>query len=315
MSFSYNIVYDLLNMWQYTFMQNAFEAGGIIAVVAGIVGYFVVLRRSSFAAHALSHVGFSGAAAAVLFGFEPIIGLLVFTCGGGLAMAALGRKVSSRDVQIGSVLAFMLGLGVLFISLYTGYATEAYSILFGEILGISTTEVTITLVASIVVLAAVALVYRPLLFASLDEDVAEAKGMPMLLIGIIFMLLVAVATSIAVQVVGVLLIFALMVTPAAIAQRLTKLPKSAMVLSVIIALGATWAGIFIGFYEPYPVSFFITTIVFALYVLTIASQKIMESVGGLPWGGKARIKDEDRPAEISVPDVDTHMAEGGKEEG
>ena len=123
------------------------------------------------------------------------------------------------------------------------------------------------LAVAAVILVAIAFVYRPLLFASLDEDVAEAKGMPMLAIGIIFMLLVAVATSIAVQVVGVLLIFALMVTPAAIAQQLTKKPAIAVLISVIVALAATWAGLIISFYEPYPVSFFITTIVFVLYLL------------------------------------------------
>ncbi len=248
-------------------MQHAFEAGTIIAIVAGIVGYFVVLRRSSFAAHALSHIGFAGAAGAVLFNINPVFGLLLFTSVGGTGIAILGPKASNRDVQIGTVLAFMLGLGVLFISLYTGYATEAYSILFGEILGISASDVLLTLAVSIPILITLAVVYRPLLFTSLDEDVAEAKGMPMLLIGIIFMLLVAFATSIAVQVVGVLLIFSLMVTPAAIAQTLTKKPRQAIVVSVIIALLATWLGLFIAFYEPYPVSFFITSIVFVLYLI------------------------------------------------
>jgi zinc/manganese transport system permease protein len=138
--------------------------------------------------------------------------------------------------------------------------------LFGEILGISLNSVLLTLIVSLPILVAIAIVYRPLLFASLDEDVAEAKGMPMLLIGIIFMLLVAVATSIAVQVVGVLLIFALMVTPAAIAQRLTTKPMRAVLVSVAVALLATWLGLFIAFYEPYPVSFFITSIVFVVYL-------------------------------------------------
>ena len=248
-------------------MQHAFEAGTVVAIIAGIVGYFVVLRRSSFAAHALSHIGFAGAAGAVLFGVSPVFGLLLFTSAGGTGIAILGPKAANRDVQIGTILAFMLGLGVLFISLYTGYATEAYSILFGEILGISASDVLLTLLVSLVILVAIAVVYRPLLFSSLDEDVAEAKGMPMLLIGIIFMLLVAVATSIAVQVVGVLLIFSLMVTPAAIAQRLTKKPRRAIIISVIVALIATWLGLFIAFYEPYPVSFFITSIVFVLYLL------------------------------------------------
>ena len=198
---------QIFEIFQYQFMQHAFEAGTIIAIVAGIVGYFVVLRRSSFAAHALSHIGFAGAAGAVLFGVNPVYGLLLFTGAGGTGIAILGPKAANRDLQIGTVLAFMLGLGVLFISQYTGYATEAYSILFGEILGISLGDVLLTLAVAVVILVAIAFVYRPLLFASLDEDVAEAKGMPMLAIGIIFMLLVAVATSIAVQVVGVLLDF------------------------------------------------------------------------------------------------------------
>jgi zinc/manganese transport system permease protein len=267
-AFSFNIVSDLQFMWQYDFMRHAFEAGTIVAIVAGIIGYFIVLRRSSFAAHALSHIGFAGAAGAVLFGLNPIVGLLVFTCGGGLAMAALGRKAANRDVQIGTVLAFMLGIGVLFISLYSGYATEAYSLLFGEILGISSTDVLVTLIAAIILLAAIAAVYRPLLFTSLDEDVAEAKGVSIALVGVIFMLLVAVATSIAVQVVGVLLIFALMVTPAAVAQRLSRRPAQGIMISVAVALLATWFGLFISFYISYPVSFFITTATFAVYLAT-----------------------------------------------
>ncbi len=253
-------------MFQFQFMQHAFEAGTVVAIIAGIVGYFVVLRRSSFAAHALSHIGFAGAAGAVLIGVNPVFGLLAFTSGGGVGMAMLGPRAVNRDVQIGTVLAFLLGLGVLFISLYTGYATEAYSILFGEILGISSNDVLVTVVACLIILTAVGIVYRPLLFASLDEDVAEAKGLSMPLLGIIFMLLVAVATSMAVQVVGVLLIFSLMVTPAAIAQRLVKRTRSAMIVSVLVALIATWSSLFIAFYEPYPVSFFITSIVFVSYL-------------------------------------------------
>jgi zinc/manganese transport system permease protein len=166
----------------------------------------------------------------------------------------------------------MLGLGVLFISLYSGYATEAYSILFGEILAISSSDVALTLVAALIILSAVAVVYRPLLFASLDEEVAEAKGLPMLLLGVIFMLLVAGATSVSVQVVGVLLIFSLMVTPAAIAQQLARRPQRAMIISIGVALFATWLGLFISYYEPYPVSFFITSIVFALYLIVRISQ-------------------------------------------
>ena len=191
-------------------------------------------------------------------------------------MAVLSPKAANRDISIGTVLAFMLGLGVLFISLYTGYATEAYSILFGEILGISSSDVLLTLVAGLIILVAVAAVYRPLLFSSLDEDVAEAKGVPTFILGIVFMLLVAVATSIAVQVAGVLLIFSLMVTPAAIAQQLAKRPQRVILISVGVALMATWLGLFIAFYEPYPVSFFITSIVFIAYLLSRLTNRMMK---------------------------------------
>jgi zinc/manganese transport system permease protein len=262
------VIHQLQVMWQYDFMRHAFQAGTIVAVVAGVVGYFVVVRRSSFAAHALSHAGFAGAAGAVLLGLNPMIGLLAFTMGGGILMAVLGKKAAGRDVQVGTVLSFMLGLGVLFISLYKGYATEAYSLLFGEILGISRDNVIITLIAGIVILVSLAVIYRPLLFSSLDEDVAEAKGLPVYAIGIVFMLLIAIATSIAVQIVGVLLIFALMVTPAAVAERLARTPAQGITISVAVALLATWTGLILAFYFPYPVSFFITSIVFLLYGAT-----------------------------------------------
>ena len=268
--FSFNLLADLRVMWQYDFMRHAFEAGTIVALVAGVVGYFVVLRRSSFASHALSHIGFTGAAGAVLLGLNPLLGLLVFTGAGGVGMALLGRKAESRDVQIGTVLALMLGLGVLFISLYTGYATEAYSLLFGQILGISVSDVWLTFSVSVALLVAMAIMYRPLLFTSLDQDVAEAKGVPVFALGIAFMLVLAIATSIAVQVIGVLLIFALMITPAAIAGRLTRRPSRGIALTVVIALVTTWFGLFASFYLPYPVSFFITSSVFVLYLLAIA---------------------------------------------
>jgi zinc/manganese transport system permease protein len=265
-TFSWNPVTDLRVMWQFDFMRNAFEAGTVIAIVAAIIGYFVVIRRSAFATHAIGHTGFSGAAAAVLLGVNPVYGLLAFTTTTGAGMALLGRRASTRDVEIGTVLAFTLGLGLLFISLYNGYATEAYSILFGEVLGISDAGVLFTVEASVVVLAVITLVYRRLLFASLDEEVAEARGTPMLLLNVIFMLLLAVAISIAVQIVGVLLIFALMVTPAATAVRLTTRPLSAVLIAVAVALSATWMGLFIAWYEPYPVSFFIVSIAFVVYV-------------------------------------------------
>lgn len=270
MSFSWNIISDFRQMWEYPFMVQAFEAGTIVAIVAGIIGYFVVLRRSAFAAHALGHVGFSGAAGAVLLGVNPVYGLLVFTMGGGTAMALLGRKAATRDVEIGTVLAFMMGLGLIFLSLYHGYATEAYSILFGDIEGVSVSAVILTLEAATAVLFVLAMIYRPLLFSSLDEDVAEAKGLPLLGLNLAFMLLLAVAISVAVQVVGVLLVFALTVTPAATAVRLTTRPVYALTVSVTVALVSIWAGLFISWFAwngQFPPSFFIVTISFCFYVV------------------------------------------------
>lgn len=269
-------------MWKYVFMQHAFEAGTLIAFIAGVVGYFVVLRRSAFTAHAFSEIGFAGAAASILLNVQPIVGLLAGSILGALGIAALGRRAASRDTAIGIVLAFSLGLGLLFISLYTGYITEAYSILFGEILGISTVAVYQTLGACIVVLGSMAFLYRPLLFSSLDEDVAEAKGLPMGFIGTAFMLIVAVSVSFAVLETGVLLIFSLMVTPAATAQYVARRPMWAIIISILIALGATWSGLFISFFTPYPVSFFITAEVFGLYLI----------VRIISWALKWRVRSE-----------------------
>ena len=270
MSFNINLFADLQHMWNYEFMQHAFETGTIVALIAGVTGYFVVLRRSAFTAHAFSEIGFAGAAGAVLLEVPPIAGLLLGSTLGAIAIAALGRRAANRDTQIGIVLAFALGLGLLFISpaLYKGgYATEAYSILFGEILGISSSAVILTFVAGVDILVVTGLLYRPLLFSSLDEDVAEARGMPTLLIGTAFLLVVAVAVSFAVQVTGVLLIFSLMVTPAATAQYLATRPQNAIAISVGIAVAATWAGLFVGYYTSFPVSFLITGIVFSVYLL------------------------------------------------
>ncbi len=266
--FSWNLVSDFRQMWSYAFFQHGFEAGTVVAIVGGVIGYFVVLRRTAFAGHALSHIGFAGAAGAVVLGVDPIYGLLVFCLGAGAVIGALGQRLASRDTVIGIVLAFSLGLGALFLSLYNGNdANEAVSILFGEILGVSGSDVILTLVIGIVALASVAVMYRPLLFASVDEAVAEARRVPVRALSIAFMLALGLAVAVAVQVVGVLLIFALLVTPAATAARVTASPGPAIAVSVAVALGATWLGLAVSWYSNYPVSFFITTIAFGAYVL------------------------------------------------
>ncbi len=273
---SWNLIDDLTMLFHYEFMVNAFEAGTIVAIVAGAIGYFVVLRSTAFAAHALSHIGFAGATGAVVLGISPVFGLLAFTLGSGVAIGALGSRLRGRDVTIGIVLAWTLGLGVLFISLYRGYATEAYALLFGEILGISQADVVVTLVAGLITIASLVAVYRPLLFSSVDEELASAKGVPVTALSIAFMAILAVAVTEAVQVVGVLLIFALIVTPAAIAVRFTSRPPAAILIGAALALAFTWLGLSIAYYSPHPVSFFITSLAFATYVAVRVLEPVVQ---------------------------------------
>lgn len=267
--FGWDLVRVAQELFHYTFMQHAFEAGTIVAISAGVIGYFVVLRGLSFAAHALSHIGFAGATGGVLLGGTALAlpGLLVFTMSAGAVMGALGQRLRGRDVTIGLVMAWSLGLGLLFTYLYQGPASLAIGILFGQIFGITTQDVVVTLVAGAATVGLVVAVYRPLLFATLDEEVAEAKGVPVRGLSIAFMVILAVAVSEAVQVVGVLLIFALIVAPAAIAERFTTRPSRGVVLSAVLAVLFTWAGLTVAYYVPYPVGFFITTIAFWSYIL------------------------------------------------
>lgn len=267
---SWDLLGDAQTLLSYPFMQHAFLAGSIVALVAGVVGYFVVLRSLSFATHALSHIGFAGATGALVISLSPVYGMLALTLGSSALIGLLGKRLYGRDVVIGTVLAWTLGLGVLFLSLYVGYATEAYSILFGQILGIDQQDVQLSLWAGGLTLLAMALIYRPLLFASLDEEIAEAKGVPIHLLSVLFMMIVGFAVAAAAQVMGVLLIFALLVTPAAVAERLTTRPPLAIALSVLFSLLFTWAGLVVAFYTPYPVSFFITSFAFGTYVLVRA---------------------------------------------
>jgi zinc/manganese transport system permease protein len=253
-------------MFQYSFMQHAFLAGTIIAVMAGVVGYFVVLRGLAFASHTLANIGFAGAAGAVVVGANPVFGLLLFTLLGALGMSVFGKRLAERDISVGIILATALGLGILFISLYQGYSTNAYAILFGEVLGISQQDVLIALAVAAVALLIIAAMYRPLMFATLDESVAEAKGLPVQALNVVFLLALALAVAEAVQIVGVLLIFALLVTPAATAERLATRPIHMLLLTVLLSLLFTWGGLVIAYYLPYPLGFFITTLAFATYL-------------------------------------------------
>lgn len=260
-------------IFDYEFMRNAFAACTIVAIVAGAIGYFLVLRGEAFAGHALSHVGFPGATGAVLIGVSPFLGLTVFTIIAGLGISLFGEK-ANRDVAIGMVLTLSLGLGLLFLHFYTAYAGMATNLLFGNVLGISADTVLLLLGMGIFTLLALAVIGRPLLFASLQPELAEARGVPIGLLSALFMVIVAVATSEAIQIVGVLLVFALMVAPAASAIRLTRRVWTGVIASVALAVGIAWLSLLLAYFTDWPTSFWITALGVLAFLSTGAYRRL-----------------------------------------
>ena len=258
---------QLVHLLGYDFVQHAIEAGVVIAIVSGVVSRFVVARNMAFAVHALAELGFTGSAGAILLGVSRVLGLLTGTVITALFIGALGVRVRERDAVVGVVMAFGLGLGVLFLSLYQGFATQAFSILFGTITGVSSGDVVLLLTIGIVTLLALALVYRPLTFATVDPEVAEARGVPVGLLAVVFLVIMAAAVAEAVQVVGVLLILTLLITPGATAERLTAAPGRATAYSIAIALFSVLGGILLSLLTNLPVSFFVTSLSFACYLV------------------------------------------------
>ncbi len=264
------------SLWHYAFVQQALVAGAITAILAGCVGLIVTARNMSFAVHGLAEVGFTGATGAVLVGAPPAVGVLTAASSAALVIGVLGVRLRERDVAIGSVLALGLGLGVLFLSLSTRYATEAYSLLFGSILAVSRQDVVRSAVVGVGALVALGAVYRPLRFASIDPEVAEARGVPVRLLSTAFLLILALAVTEAVQVVGVLLIVTLLIVPAGAAQRLTAHPGLAVAYSVLIALASTLGGLAAAVYTGGPVSFFVATFGFTAYLFArLAGPRLM----------------------------------------
>jgi zinc/manganese transport system permease protein len=248
------------------FVHTALMAGAVVAVVSGAIGTFVVTRGASFAVHAISELGFTGAAGALVLGIDPVAGMIAGSLVVGGVLGLLSLRGRERDSAIGAVLAFGLGVGVLFLSLYQGYATEATNLLFGSIVGVSQRQLVALTVVAGIVLAGIAAAYLPLLFSSIDPEVAEARGVPVRALSVLTFMLLALTTAEAIQVVGVLLVLTLVITPAAAAQRLTANPATAILLSIVIALVATEGGILLSLQQPWPTSFFISAISFAAYV-------------------------------------------------
>jgi zinc/manganese transport system permease protein len=260
-------------MLEYEFMRNAFAAAAVVALVAGVVGYFLVLRGQTFAGHALAHVGFTGATGAVLVGLAPLWGMVLMTVAAGIAMGMLGERLTQRDVAVGLVLALSLGFGLLFLHFYTSFAAQATALLFGNVLAVDATTVWMLSGLGIVSLAALGAISRPLLFSSLQPELAEAKGVSLRLYAVLFLAVVALATAECAQIVGVLLVFTLMVGPAAAAQRVTGSMGRGIVLSAILALAEAWGGIALAYQTDWPVSFWITALSGIVYLLAAS----------LPW--------------------------------
>jgi zinc/manganese transport system permease protein len=233
-----------------------------------LVGYFLVLRGQAFAGHALAHVGFTGASGAVLIGIAPLWGMVALTMAAGIGMGAMGERLGGRDVAIGIVLALSLGFGLLFLHFFTAYATQATALLFGNVLAVDVGTVRTLLWLGVVSVGMLAVISRPLLFASLLPELAEAKGVSLRLYSVLFLAIVALAVAECVQIVGALLVFALMVGPAAAAQRLTTRIGNGLLLSAGLALLEAWAGITLAFYTDWPASFWITALSAGAYGLT-----------------------------------------------
>jgi zinc/manganese transport system permease protein len=255
----------------YDFMRTAFLASGIVAVLSGLVGYFLVLRNQTFAGHALSHVGFTGATGAILIGIPSLWGLVGFTLLAGLAMGALGEKLSARDVAIGMTLSLALGFGLLFLHFYTAFATQATALLFGNVLGVDRKALgALAGLAGLSVLA-LAFISRPLLFASLQPELAEARGVPMRALSTAFLGIVAVAVAESAQIVGVLLVFTLMVGPGAASRNFTPRFGVGLALSALLAVAEAWSGLTLAWFTDWPVSFWITALSATVYGLSLAA--------------------------------------------
>jgi len=259
----------IATMLEYEFMRTAFIAGGLAAIVAGSVGFFLVLRNLTFAGHALSHVGFAGATGSVLLGMSPLSGLLAFTLAAAIAMGLLGDRLRGRDVAVGIVLSLALGFGVLFLYLYSSHATQATAILFGNVLAVSPDTLWTLLALSVASVLALAALSRPLLFATLAPELAEAKGVSLRLVSVLFLAIVAVAVAEAAQVVGVLLVFALMVAPAATALRLTTHVGWGIGVSVALAVVETWLAIVLAYFTDWPTTFWIVLLSCCTYFVSL----------------------------------------------
>jgi zinc/manganese transport system permease protein len=293
--FSWNLVADVRNLWAYPFMVNAFRAGAIVAVVAGVMGWFMVLRRQAFAGHTLAVAAFPGAAGATLIGISAAYGYFAFCAGAAVVIALATRRggqgsQASESALTGIVQAFTLACGLLFVALYKGFLNGTTALLFGSFLGITAGQVILLAALGFGVVVVMAVIGRPLLFASVDPDVAAAGRVPVRALSVAFLVLLGAAVAETAQITGALLVFALLVMPAAAAQRLTPHPAAGLVLTVLIGWAVTWAGLIAAYYTPYPIGFYVTSFAFAIYLAchaAAAARRAWQRPAPAPLGAAA----------------------------
>ena len=281
---SWNLRSDLHQLFAFHFMVNAFRAGTIVAVLAGAIGWFMVLRRQAFAGHTLAVVSFPGAAAAIWLGFSATAGYFAACIACALVIAAVppassGRTHTDESAVTGTAQAFALACGVLFVSLYGGFLNSITGLLFGTFLGISDRQVVTLLIVAAAALVALGALARPLFFATVDSDVAHARGVPVRFLGVVFLVLMGCAAAEVSQITGALLVFALLVMPAATAQQLTARPVLGFVITISLAILITWTGLAVAFFSVYPVGFFVTTFGMVCFVLAVAGKHLAARAG------------------------------------
>jgi len=282
--FSLNVASDLRQLFQFPFMVHALAAGTIVAVMASLVGWFMVLRRETFAGHTLSIMSFPGASAAALLGLPLATGYFAFCTAGALLIAGASRVRGRRDAAVGSavvgtVQATAFALGYLFLSLYGGVLEDLENLLFGSVLGVSSGQVLTLLLVAVAALAFLGLAGRVLLFASVDEDVARAHGVPVRALHVAFLLMLGLAVAATAQIVGVLLVFALLVAPAATAQQLTVRVLPSLVLTVVIALVVTWLSLVLFYFTNHAEGFFLTSLALLGFALARGWRRLSRSRG------------------------------------
>ncbi|NBD24131.1 metal ABC transporter permease [Paenibacillus glycinis] len=274
-------------MLHYAFMQHAFLAGTLVAIMSGAIGVFVIARNLSFIAHTFSHIGFSGAAFSVLAGWNPIGGLLLFSIASAFAIGGFGVKLFRREVTISVVLSLFLGLGLLFLSMSAKKATAMTALLFGSVVGISRDNVIEIVCLSAAVLVVFAFFYKPLKFDSFDPAGAQAARLPVRLLSIGFLLLLAVAVSEAILIVGALLVFTLLTAPAAAARHMTHSVARMMLWSAAFGVLGVWGGLVLSYYTNAPVSFYITALETLFYFAALSWGRLRERRSPEPAASRA----------------------------